>query len=155
MEKGCSCIFSGSLMTCKYLKYHQKAWSHESPVQISNKSGTLSKEVRKPTQSQWSLWLSFFDVVWLCWVCGFIGFVFWLSGWNFVFLVAILPLSLCIKILLYSFSLFLFPFPLLMFFGVFLKFRLIIFHCLRNKCNLFMNKSLLNWRVMRVLQSEL
>lgn len=93
--------------------------------------------------------------------CGFVGCVvslvlfFGFQVEILFFLVAILPLSLCIKILLYSFSLFLFPFPLLMFFGVFLKIRLIIFHCLRNKCNLFMNKSLLNWRVMRVLQSEL
>lgn len=42
-----------------------------------------SVETYTMTQLQQSLWLSFFDVVWLCWVCGFVGFRFWLLGWIF------------------------------------------------------------------------
>lgn len=157
VEKGCSCIFfwqtynlrvskisSESLFSCMSCPDFQQIWNI---IQGSAQTYTI-------TQLQQNLWLSFFDVVWLCWVCGFVGFRFWLLGWILGFCCYSSFLTLYKKNLV-EFQLVSLSTSLVNVFVFFFKFRLIIFHSLRNNSHLFMNKSLLCWREKRVFHNEL
>lgn len=144
MEKGCSCIISGRLMTWEYLKYHQKACSHEIPLQISRP--TNLEHYPKKCRHLYNHTITAELVVEVFWCGGFWfggggGLVLGLGsffGCSFSFVPFYIKIfdnfNSSVLLLLFSqlFKNFLCPLPLLMFF----LFRLIVLHSLGNQCHL-------------------